>query len=261
MWIVTCSGFRPRTCAAVAWSTVCICVPVQISQRSASIRTVQLSGSIGACARNGKSYSASTTFAAFGIAAAGSPAAFALTPGVFASARYSRAIASLSSVAPSPGFHSTVSASRPSFADQKWSATTATPDGTCTTWRTPGTASAFAGSNDFTVPPKYGERRTSAVCSPGKRTSMPNCARPLTLSGESRRFVGWPMTVQDDGGSSAIVAGRGSFDAASVSSANAARRSPARTAPFSTRHDEGGTPHFCAAASTNSVRASAPTWR
>jgi hypothetical protein len=37
--------------AAASWSIVWNCVPVQISQRSGAMRTAQLSGSIGACAR------------------------------------------------------------------------------------------------------------------------------------------------------------------------------------------------------------------
>ena len=70
VWISTCSGLRPVIWAAVPWSTVWNCVPVQISHSSAVMRTVQLSGSIGAWARYGRSYSASTTFAAVFSAAA-----------------------------------------------------------------------------------------------------------------------------------------------------------------------------------------------
>ena len=62
VWISTCSGLRPVILAAAPWSTVWSCVPVQISHLSAVMRTVQLSGSMGAWARYGRSYSASTTF-------------------------------------------------------------------------------------------------------------------------------------------------------------------------------------------------------
>jgi outer membrane receptor protein involved in Fe transport len=49
---------------------------------------------------------------------------------------------------------------------------------------------------DFTFPPNTGERATSAVIRPGKWTSIPNWARPVTFSGESRRLVGLPIRFQ-----------------------------------------------------------------
>jgi hypothetical protein len=51
-----------------------------------AIRTVQLSGSIGACARYGTKYSASTVFAARAMAARASPTATAVAPSCFDSA-------------------------------------------------------------------------------------------------------------------------------------------------------------------------------
>ena len=51
VWMETFSGGTPAILAADIWSMVWNCVPVQISQRPPSSFTVQLSGSIGACAR------------------------------------------------------------------------------------------------------------------------------------------------------------------------------------------------------------------
>ena len=51
VWKVTCSGFRPRTSAMAAWSTVWNCDPAQASARSPSKRIVVFKGSIGAWAR------------------------------------------------------------------------------------------------------------------------------------------------------------------------------------------------------------------
>ena len=51
VWIFTCSGFNPAIFAVTVWSMVWNCVPVQTSAPSAPIRTVQLSGSMGAWAR------------------------------------------------------------------------------------------------------------------------------------------------------------------------------------------------------------------
>jgi len=79
---------------------------------------------------------------------------------------------------------------------QKSRATTARPVGICTTCSTPATDFASAASNDLTLPPNTGERATSAVRKPGKRTSMPNCAFPVTFSGESSRRVGLPSSFQ-----------------------------------------------------------------
>ena len=87
VWMVTCSGLTPAICAAAPWSTVWNWVPVQISQRPLSSLTVQLSGSIGAWARNGTAYSASSRLPAAASAALQSPFSSATVPGVFASAR------------------------------------------------------------------------------------------------------------------------------------------------------------------------------
>jgi hypothetical protein len=51
VWMWTFSGARPQISAATPWSPPWNWVPVQTSQRSFSIRTVALSGSIGACRR------------------------------------------------------------------------------------------------------------------------------------------------------------------------------------------------------------------
>src|SRR5229473_7514170 len=70
--------------------------------------------------------------------------------------------------------HSTLSASRPSFAAQKLLATTATPRGTWTTLTTPGTAAAAEASKDLTVAPKSGGRLSKATSIPGNATSKVN---------------------------------------------------------------------------------------
>jgi phosphoribosylcarboxyaminoimidazole (NCAIR) mutase len=46
---------KPAALAATACAAPMICVPVQTSQRSGRTCTVQFTGSIGACARNGNS--------------------------------------------------------------------------------------------------------------------------------------------------------------------------------------------------------------
>ena len=90
--------------------------------------------------------------------------------------------------------------------------------GTWTTLRTPGIALAAVASNDLTLPPNTGERATTAVSSPGKRTSMPNWARPVIFSGVSRRLVGLPMIFQSLGSLSGTVFGGRSVAAAAASS-------------------------------------------
>jgi len=79
-------GGRPVMPAAVICSIVWNCDPVQISQVPFASFTVQLRGSIVACARNGTSYSASRRFAADASAASGSPALTAWVPGDLACA-------------------------------------------------------------------------------------------------------------------------------------------------------------------------------
>src|SRR6266481_10050773 len=73
VWIDTFSGGTPAIFEADIWSIVWNWVPVQISQRPPSIFTVQLSGSIVACARYGTSYSATTRLAAPASAVSASP--------------------------------------------------------------------------------------------------------------------------------------------------------------------------------------------
>jgi len=53
---------------------------------------------------------------------------------------------------------------------------------------------------------------------PGRFTSMPNSALPLTLALLSRRFVGLPISVKFFASLSATSLGIGSFAAASASS-------------------------------------------
>ena len=67
--------------------------------------------------------------------------------------------------------HSTFSASRPVRAAQVLCATTATPDGICTTSTTPGTLRAAAASNLSTLAPNLGAWATMAVSMLGRWTS------------------------------------------------------------------------------------------
>ncbi len=84
--------------------------------------------------------------------------------------------------------------------------------------RTPGTALAARASKDLTVAPNTGGRATTAVSRPGKRTSMPNWARPVVFSGVSKRFVGLPMSFQSFGSLSVTAASGGNLAAAAASS-------------------------------------------
>ena len=120
------------------------------------------------------------TLAAPLSAAAASPSLRAGLPGCSASVRYSAMMAAVLRFSALLSSHSTLSASRPSFAAQKLLATTATPRGTCTTSTTPGTALAAVASNDFTVAPNSGGR-----CS--KRHQH---VRESHIDGELRRAVG-----------------------------------------------------------------------
>src|SRR5256886_13580274 len=64
---------------------------------------------------------------------------------------------------------------------------------------TPGTAFALVASKLFTLPPKTGERATTATSKPGAFTSIPNCALPSTLGGVSSRFTRVPRIFQSFG--------------------------------------------------------------
>ena len=69
--------------------------------------------------------------------------------------------------------HSIVSASRPRFAAQVLSATTAMPVGIWITATTPFTFFAAAPSNETTFAPSFGDRATTAYFIPLRRTSRP----------------------------------------------------------------------------------------
>src|SRR5271156_4831045 len=105
------------------------------------------------CARYGTSYSAVIVFAAPARAAAGSPTFFATAPGAFDSVENCSRIATVDTATPGPSSQVISSCSRPSFAGQKPLATTAIPEGTCTTFTTPGTALALSALKLTTFPP------------------------------------------------------------------------------------------------------------
>lgn len=154
-------SFVMRDATSRAWAGPC--VGAQISQRLAVTCAVAFCGSIGACARKGAKYSAESFCVAFESTSAAVPSLRAFcVGGCFSSARWaSRNVDESKGVAGS--FHSTVTACAPCLACQYVWATTATPCGTCTTCFTPGSASAFDESNDFTVPPMVGQRTMTAT--------------------------------------------------------------------------------------------------
>ena len=93
---------------------------------------------------------------------------------------------------------------------------TATALSSLATWRTPGTASAAASSNEASVPPNTGDAATVATFMPGTFTSMPYIAVPLTLPATSRRLAGVPMMRNLLGSLSLTSVGTGSFAASST---------------------------------------------
>src|SRR5215471_497460 len=196
------------------------CVPVQISQRSPSILTAQLSGSIGACARYGNSYSETSLVLAPGSAVSTLPFSMNTAPVVLAWAWNSAICLAVSMPPPSGGVHSILSASRPSLAAQKCLATTATPVPVGTTFSTPGTLSAALGSNLASLAPNAGGRATTAVRRPGNWTSIPNWALPVIFSGVSSRRTLVPISFQSLGSLSWTVLGGASFIAASATLPN-----------------------------------------
>ena len=62
--------------------------------------------------------------------------------------------------------------------------------------KTPGMAKAALALMAPGEPPSIGHKRTAAYNMPGKRTSIPNMAVPLTLSGTSVRGALCPISVQ-----------------------------------------------------------------
>jgi len=102
----------------------------------------------------------------------------------------------LSSVASAPLSHSILSASRPCFAAHTPFATTATAARHghhvfhAGDFFRGGIVKALHLSAEHT-----GGRATTAVSAPGTFTSMPNTPRPVTLSADSMRFVGFPMNA------------------------------------------------------------------
>ena len=102
----------------------------------------------------------------------------------------------------------------------------------------PARPSPSVASKLFTLPPNTGDRATRAVFMPGICTSMPNCASPVTFSGESSRLVGLPMIFQSLRSFSVTCAGgveplRGLRPARRRTSF---RRPWTTTKPFSARH-------------------------
>lgn len=81
------------------------------------------------------------------------------------------------------------------------------------------TRSAAASSTDRTLPPNAGDIASAAIFMPGTSTSMPNIARPFTLSGVSSRLARVPMSLKSFGSFNGTLAaaGTGSDAAASTS--------------------------------------------
>ena len=118
----------------------------------------------------------------------------------------------------------TRSASRPLRAAQKPRPTTATPDGTRTTWVTPFTRRAAAASTDFTMAPNRGGRAMTAVSMPGNAKSAVNCAEPSVLALPSTRGGRLPISLKSFGSFNVTWAGGVSAAAFAASSPKVARR-------------------------------------
>jgi hypothetical protein len=149
------------------------------------------------------------------------------------------------------------------LAGQKPVPTTATPELSCATSFTPGTARAASSRTARTFAPKTGGCSTSATSMPGRCTSMLKTALPVTLSGVSSRFVGWPTMRKSFGSLSGTSCGTGSIAAAAATWPYGMRRPllPCSTSPFSVRHSDGSTLQLFAAASSSIARAAAPALR
>src|SRR5262245_5960034 len=264
-FVYTCtfSCGKPVTFAASLRAAVCPCVEAQTSQPSGFTHAVQLSGSIGACARYGTSYTASIFLLAEASAASTSPVFFCTAPGCLHCSANVCEISGVLWADTGPSSHFTVSARRPSIADHVLSATTASPVEIGTTSLTPGTDLAFVASKLAAFPPKTGQRAATANNIPGSFTSIPNTALPSTLPGVSRRLVALPISRNCDGSFKLTFDGGVSFEAASASAPKLNRAFVAVlvTAPAAARQSDFCTPHFCAAASTSISRAVAPARR
>ncbi len=84
--------------------------------------------------------------------------------------------------------------------------------------RTPGTAFAFASSQDFGFPPTTGHRTTLAIFMPGRCTSEAKSDSPATMRGASMRRRSFPITRHCAFGFRAGEAGTGRRLAAVASS-------------------------------------------
>ena len=147
----------------------------------------------------------------------------------------------------------------PSWPRHIWSATTATASSMRTTWRTPLTARAAASLTDLGLAAEHGRDRDRRDLHPRHPASMPNCARPLTFSGMSRRLAGVPISVKSFGSFSATLSAPAP---AARQRRPPARRSPsgarsarATTTPRFARQVPGSTPQRLAAAAISIVRA------
>src|SRR6185295_17664806 len=129
--VCTCTfdGSRPSTSATASRSRDCACVPKYRSQPSARASARQLSGSIGACARYGSSYSTSMCLAAPAIAVRTLPVSRATAPGCPARRWYSARNPAVDSALLAPSSQSMDSASRPRFAAKVLLPYTTTPNG------------------------------------------------------------------------------------------------------------------------------------
>ncbi len=153
--------------------------------------------------------------------------------------------------------------SRPFWAAQVSTATTATPLPISTTRSTPGTARAAVSSYSRTVPPNVGQRATAAKRIPGRRTSSPYTALPSTLPGSVTRRGEVPTRRKSEGLLRGGSSGTGRRAASSTSPPYPRRRplGSCTMAPRSARHPSTSTSHRRAAASRSISRAAAPAFR
>ncbi|MNN29339.1 hypothetical protein D3C81_1429370 [compost metagenome] len=149
-------GGSPVTLAAASTTRPGTCVPVQTSQPSGRTCTVQFTGSMVACARNGCWKTASMRVRALANALSTSPSRRATAPLRREALTRSATIVSVDTLAPGPSFQRITSACSPRFAAQVWAPITATPLSKRTTCCTPGILRACVSSTLASVPPNTG---------------------------------------------------------------------------------------------------------
>jgi hypothetical protein len=133
------------------------------------------------------------------------------------------------------------------------------------TFSTPGTLSAAAASNDFTLPPHTGGRAITAVFIPGSRTSAPYVAVPVVIGTRSIDGIFLPCQRRSAGSLTFTrdLSGMGNVRADATRAPKAIAR-PVRSCTTwccRARTSVAFTPHCFAAASSSNARTVAPASR